>query len=91
MATNQQRQAARSNIKKATAAAKKRRTIASMPKGKRSALGRQAAAVAKRNRSGGTEPKTRAELYEEARRANIAGRSRMGRAELLRALRRHQG
>ncbi len=46
------------------------------------------AAVARRKRTGGTEPKTRQELYEEARRRNVPGRSRMGRAELLRAVRR---
>lgn len=91
MATTKQRQAAKSNIKKATKAAKKKRSIASMPKNTRSALGRQGAAVAARKRAGRSEPKTRAELYEEARRADIPGRSRMGRAELLRALRRHRG
>jgi hypothetical protein len=91
MATTKQRQAAKSNIKKATKAAKKKRSIASMPKSTRSALGRQAAAVAARKREGGTEPKTRVELYEEARRAKIPGRSKMGRGELLRALKRHQG
>jgi hypothetical protein len=88
MATTKQRQAAKSNIKKATRVAKKKRSIASMSKSTRSALGRQAAAVAARKRSGGSEPKTRAELYEEARRADIPGRSKMGRAELLRALNR---
>jgi hypothetical protein len=42
--------------------------------------------VAKRKRTGAGGPKTRAELYEEARRRDIPGRSRMGRAELARAL-----
>lgn len=88
MATTKQRQAAKTNIKKATKAAKKKRSIASMPKSERSALGRQAAAVAARKRNGGSEPKTRAELYKEAQRADIPGRSKMGRAELLRALQR---
>jgi hypothetical protein len=89
MVTTKQRQAAKTNIKKAAKAAKKRRSIASMPKSTRSALGRQAAAVAARKRSGGSEPRTRAELYEAARRAEIPGRSKMGRAELVRALNRH--
>lgn len=52
MATTKQRQAAKSNIKKATKAAKKKRSIASMPKSTRSALGRQGAAVAARKRAG---------------------------------------
>ena len=86
MATTKQRAAARRNIKKAAASAKKRRSIAHMPAKTRTALGKQGAAVARRKRTGGSEPKTRAELYEEARRQNLPGRSRMGRAELARAL-----
>jgi len=86
MATTKQRQAAKRNIKKAAAGATSKRSIASMPKATRSALGKQAAAVAERNRRGGSSPMTRAELYEEAKRRNIAGRSTMGRAELARAL-----
>ncbi len=84
-----QRNAARKNVKKAAATAKKKRSIAHLPKDTRTALGRQGAAVARRRRSGSTTPETRAELYEEARRRDIPGRSKMGRAELLRALRRH--
>jgi hypothetical protein len=57
-----------------------------MPKKTRTALGKQGAAVARRKRSGATTPKTRQELYEQAKRRNIAGRSKMGREELLRAL-----
>jgi hypothetical protein len=57
-----------------------------MPKATRTALGKQGAAVAQRKRTGGATPKTRAELYEEAKRRNIAGRSKMGRAELAAAL-----
>ena len=86
MASQKQRAAARTNIKKATTAAKKSHSIASMPKSKRTALGKQGAAVAARERSGGSEPKTRKELYAEAKRRNIKGRSKMGRAELAAAL-----
>lgn len=86
MATSEQRSAARQNVKKAQAAAKKKRTIASMPAKTRRALGQQGAAVARRKRTGASAPKTRQELYEEARRRNIPGRSKMGRAELARAL-----
>jgi hypothetical protein len=42
--------------------------------------------VARRKRTGGAAPKTRAELYEEAKRKDLPGRSKMGRAELARAL-----
>lgn len=42
MATEKQRAAARKNIKKAIAAAKKKRTIAQLPKKTRTALGKQA-------------------------------------------------
>ncbi len=86
MATDKQRRAARKNIKTATASAKKSRSIASMPKATRTALGKQGAAVAARKRSGTSEPKTRQELYDEAKRQNIKGRSKMGRAELAAAV-----
>lgn len=86
MATQKQRQAARRNVKKAIAGARKNRSIASMPKSTRTALGKQGAAVAQRKRTGSSSPKTRQELYEEAKRRDIAGRSKMGRDELARAL-----
>jgi hypothetical protein len=86
MATTKQVQAAKRNVHKAQAGARKKRSIANMPAKTRTALGKQGAAVAKRKRTGGTTPKTRAELYEEAKRRNIKGRSKMGRDELARAL-----
>jgi hypothetical protein len=86
MANAAQRQAAKKNIKKAQSAAQQKRSIASMPKATRTALGKQGAAVAQRKRTGATTPKTRAELYEEAKRRNLPGRSKMGRAELASAL-----
>lgn len=86
MASEKQRQAAKKNIRKATAAAKKDRTISNLPKRTRTALGQQGAAVARRKRQGGTKPKTRQELYEIAKRRNLPGRSKMGRDELARAL-----
>jgi len=42
MATTKQRTAAKRNIKKAAAAAKRKRTIAHLPKKTRTALGKQA-------------------------------------------------
>jgi hypothetical protein len=86
MATTKQRQAARRNIKKASAAAKRERTIANLPSRTRTALAKQGAAVARRKRTGGSRPKTRKELYEQAKRRNLPGRSKMGRDELARAL-----
>ncbi len=86
MATTKQVQAAKRNVKKARVGAQKKRSIASMPAKTRTALGKQGAAVARRKRTGGTSPKTRQELYEEAKRRNLPGRSKMGRAELARAL-----
>lgn len=86
MATGKQIQAARRNVQKARSAAVRKRSIAHMPSATRSALGRQGAAVARRKRTGSSSPKTRQELYEEARRRNLRGRSKMGRDELARAL-----
>lgn len=86
MATERQRRAAKKNVKSAISAAKRKRTISHMPKSTRTALGRQGAAVAQRKRQGGTSPKTRAELYEIAKRKDIPGRSKMGRDELARAV-----
>jgi hypothetical protein len=86
MATTKQVQAAKRNVRKAQAGAQKKRSIANMPAKSRTALGKQGAAVARRKRTGGTKPKTRAELYEEAKRRDLPGRSKMGRDELARAL-----
>ena len=86
MATRKQTQAAKRNVKKAQKAAAGQETIADLPADTKSALGKQGAAVAKRKRTGGTSPKTRAELYEMARKRDLPGRSKMGRDELARKL-----
>jgi hypothetical protein len=57
-----------------------------MPAKAKSALGKQGAAVAQRKRTGATNPKTKAELYEMAKKRDIAGRSTMSRAQLAKAL-----
>ena len=72
MATRKQTQAAKRNVKKAQKAAAGQKTIAHLPADTKSALGKQGAAVAQRKRTGGTSPKTRAELYEIARQARSA-------------------
>jgi hypothetical protein len=86
MASEKQIKAAKRNVKKAQAGAKSKKSIANMPAKTRTALGKQGAAVAARKRSGASGPKTRQELYEEAKRKNLPGRSKMGRDELARAL-----
>jgi hypothetical protein len=86
VATKKQVKAAKRNVEKAQAGARKQRSIANMPAKTRTALGKQGAAVAQRKRTGGSSPKTRQELYEEAKRRNLPGRSKMGRDELARAL-----
>jgi len=50
MATSKQKAAARRNIKKAASAARRKRTIAHLPKKTRTALGKQAAKVARSTR-----------------------------------------
>lgn len=50
MATSKQRTAARKNIKKAAATARKRKTIAHLPKKTRTALGKEGAKAARRKR-----------------------------------------
>lgn len=71
---------------KARQVAADKKTIAHLPAKTRTALGKQDAAVARRKRTGGTSPKTRAELYEIARKRDLPGRSKMGRDELARKL-----
>jgi hypothetical protein len=48
--------------------------------------GKQGAAVAPRERTGGDSPTTRAEFYEIARQRDLPGRSKMVRDELARKL-----
>ena len=86
MATSKQRAAAKRNVKKAQQAAKSQRTLAHLPSSTKTALGKQGAAVAQRKRTGGSSPKTRAELNEIAKTRDLAGRSKMGRDELAKAL-----
>jgi hypothetical protein len=86
MATTKQRAAAKRNVSKAQQGAKSKRSLANLPKATKTALGKQGAAVAQRKRTGSSSPKTRAELYELAKKRDLPGRSKMGRDELARAL-----
>jgi hypothetical protein len=90
MASRRQTAAAKRNIKKAQQAARRKKTITKLPKSVRSDLGRQAA---KSRQRGGTpgralEDRTRQDLYEVAKRRGIAGRSKMGKWDLIQAIRR---
>ncbi len=80
MATDKQRSAARKNVKKAQTAAREQQTLKHLSGATRSALGAEAGKVRR-----GEEP-SRRELEAEARRLEIAGRSKMGKAELKRAV-----
>ena len=80
MATTRQRSAAKRNVKKAQAGARSKQTLKNLPSSTRTALGKEAAAVRR-----GDEP-TRKELEAQARRLEIKGRSKMGKAEMKRAV-----
>lgn len=89
MATRKQTQAAKRNVEKAQAAAKRKRTIAHLPEATRRDLGKQASRARQRGGHAGhsLEDRTRQQLYELAQERNIRGRSKMGKWDLVRALR----
>lgn len=89
MATQRQITAAKSNIRKAQSAAKKKRTIAHLPEATRRALGEQAARGRARGGAAGNrlEDRNREQLYELAKEKAIAGRSKMGKWDLIKAIR----
>ena len=80
MATTKQRQAAKRNVKKAQAAAKSKRTIANLPAETRKALGEQAAKGRRRGGEAG-------HALEDRKQLDIPGRSKMGKWELIDAIR----
>ena len=89
MATRKQAQAAKRNVKKAQQAAKQKRTIARLPKSTRRELGKQAARGRRRGGQAGRalEDRNRQQLYEIAKKEGIPGRSKMGKWDLIEAIR----
>ena len=92
MATKKQVQAAKRNVRKAQQAARKERTIANLPKATRRDLGKQGAKGRARDGGAGRrlEDRNREQLYERAQELGIAGRSKMGKWELIEAIRDRQ-
>ena len=92
MATSKQRQAARKNVKKAQAGARQEKTITKLSSKTRSALGREGAKAAARKRGAtkgtgsGAGAMTVTELRREAAKLGIEGRSKMGKAQLIRSV-----
>ena len=89
MATTKQVRAAKRNIQKAQKAATSKRTIVHLPEATRRDLGKQASKARQRGGRAGhaLEDRTREQLYELAKKRNIHGRSKMGKWDLIRALR----
>jgi hypothetical protein len=90
MASTRQRTAAKRNIRKAQQAARTKKTITRLPKSVRRDLGRQAAKSRQRGGKPGRalEDRTRQDLYQVAKKKGIAGRSSMGKWDLIQAIRR---
>jgi hypothetical protein len=89
MATRKQTRASKRNIKSAQRAARSKRTIANLPKSTRRELGRQGARGRARSGKAGRalEERNRQQLYQTAKRMKIPGRSRMGKWDLIDAIR----
>jgi Rho termination factor, N-terminal domain len=87
VATRKQVQAAKRNVQKAQKAARGKRT--NLPEETRRELGKQAARGRQRHGRAGQslEDRNRQQLYELAKELNIAGRSKMGKWDLIQAIR----
>lgn len=91
--TEKQVEAAKRNVTKAQKAARSKRTIANLPTSTRRELGRQAAKSRQRGGQPGhnLEDRTRKDLYEVAKAEGIEGRSKMGKWDLIQAIRSRRG
>jgi hypothetical protein len=89
MPTTKQARTARRNVKSAQSAARRQRTISKLPRSVRQDLGRQGARARSRGGVAGhnLEDRTRTQLYEVAKKKTIRGRSRMGKWDLIKAIR----
>ncbi|MBA3717725.1 MAG: Rho termination factor N-terminal domain-containing protein [Actinobacteria bacterium] len=82
-------EAAKRNVKRAQEAAKRKRTIANLPEATRRGLAEQARKGRERGGRPGhaLEDRNREQLYEIAREMDLRGRSKMGKWELIDAIR----
>jgi hypothetical protein len=89
VATTKQVAAAKRNVKKAQEAARRKRTIAHLPKGTRRGLSQQAARSRQRGGAAGhaLEDRNREQIYEIAKEKDVPGRSKMGKWDLIKAIR----
>jgi Rho termination factor, N-terminal domain len=90
VATRQQTATAKRNIAKAQRVARRKRTLATLPKGTLRELGKQGARGRRRGGEPGhaLEERNRQQLYEIAKKKEIPGRSKMGKSDLIKAIRR---
>lgn len=89
MASDKQVAAARRNVRSAQRAARRKRTIAHLPPSTRRDLQREAQKGRRRAGEAGhaLEDRNRTQLYEVAKREGIEGRSKMGKSQLIDAIR----
>ena len=89
MATRKQVRAAKRNVAKAQSTARSKRTIANLPESTRRDLGKQGARGRSRQGRAGQalEDRNRSQLYDLARQKGIPGRSKMGKWDLIEAIR----
>jgi len=85
MASQKQRSAAKRNVRKAQAGARRKQTLKNLPKRTQTALGKEANKVRK------GQAKTREQLNREAAQLDIRGRSKMGKDQLRAAIKRRGG
>ena len=89
MATKAQLNAARTNIKKAQEASRTKHTIVHLPESTRRELGKQGGVGLRRHGLPGRalEERNSQQLYALASEHRVAGRSKMGKSELIAAIR----
>jgi hypothetical protein len=90
VATRKQTATAKRNIAKAQRVARRKRTLATLPKGTLRELGKQGARGRRRGGEPGhaLEERNRQQLYEIAKKKEIPGRSKMGKSDPIKAIRR---